>query len=70
MKRRNGDIDREREQNSKSPQRRARKKEKWQPYKGVWNSLLQGLSFFDALYLSPLPPSPPYTLSHLAQAVL
>lgn len=71
MKRRNGDIDGEREQNRKSPQRRTGGKEKkWQPYKGAWNSLLQGLSFFDTLYPSPLPPHPPYTLSHLAKAVL
>lgn len=40
------------------------RKKKWQPYKGVWNSLLQGLSFFDTLYPSFLPPPlPPLTFS-------
>lgn len=36
---------------------------KWQPYKGAWNSLLQGLCFFDTLYPSPLSPSLTLTLS-------
>lgn len=71
MKRRNGDIDRERESRIENPLKGEReRKKKWQPYKGAWNSLLQGLSFFDTLYPTPLPPPLPYTLFHLAQTVL
>lgn len=52
-----------------NPLKRERER-KWQPYKGVWNSFLQGLSFYDSLHPFSPPPPPPYTLSHLAQALL
>lgn len=43
---------------------------KWQPYKGAWNSLLQGPRFFDTPYPSPLSPiAHAHTLPRLAQAV-
>lgn len=62
----------ERERGIENPLKGERERmKKWQPYKGAWNSLLQGLRFFDTLYPSPLSPLPhSHTIPHLAQAAL